>query len=69
MSQFQNRVAVVTGGAQGLGAAICRRLAVEEADVVVADLKLALTEAYVPNVYVSVVVVKGRSAPPGGVLL
>jgi sorbitol-6-phosphate 2-dehydrogenase len=41
MSQFANRVAVVTGGAQGLGAAICRRLADEGADVVVADLKLA----------------------------
>ena len=30
-------------------------------------VKLALTEAHVPNVYVSVVVVKGRSAPAGGI--
>jgi sorbitol-6-phosphate 2-dehydrogenase len=44
MGQFSNRVAVVTGGAQGLGAAICRRLAVEGANVVVADLKLAQAE-------------------------
>jgi uncharacterized protein YfaS (alpha-2-macroglobulin family) len=31
------------------------------------SIKLALTEAYVPNAFVSVVVVKGRSAPPGGI--
>jgi sorbitol-6-phosphate 2-dehydrogenase len=40
MGQLQGRVAVVTGGAQGLGAAICRRLAQEGADVVVADIRL-----------------------------
>jgi sorbitol-6-phosphate 2-dehydrogenase len=37
---LQGRVAVVTGGAQGLGAAICYRLANEGAHVVVADLDL-----------------------------
>jgi sorbitol-6-phosphate 2-dehydrogenase len=41
MNQLPNCVAIVTGGAQGLGAAICRRLAEEGADVVVADLKLS----------------------------
>jgi sorbitol-6-phosphate 2-dehydrogenase len=35
---LQDQIAVVTGGAQGLGAAICARLADEGAHVVVADL-------------------------------
>ena len=37
---LEDRIAVVTGGAQGLGAAICLRLAQEGAHVVVADLNL-----------------------------
>jgi sorbitol-6-phosphate 2-dehydrogenase len=37
---LQDRIAIVTGGAQGLGAAICRRLADEGCHVVVADLNL-----------------------------
>lgn len=39
MRQLQDRIAIVTGGAQGLGAAICMRLAQERADVVVADIR------------------------------
>jgi sorbitol-6-phosphate 2-dehydrogenase len=35
---LQDRIAIVTGGAQGLGAAICHRLAREGAHIVVADL-------------------------------
>ena len=38
---LQEKVAIVTGGAQGLGEAICHRLAREGALVVVADLNLA----------------------------
>ncbi|MGC9346758.1 MAG: SDR family NAD(P)-dependent oxidoreductase, partial [Anaerolineae bacterium] len=37
---LQDKIAVVTGGAQGLGAAICRRLADEGAHIVVADINL-----------------------------
>ncbi len=35
---LQNKVALVTGGAQGLGEVICHRMALEGAHVVVADL-------------------------------
>jgi sorbitol-6-phosphate 2-dehydrogenase len=41
---LQDHVAIVTGGAQGLGEAICYRLAREGAHVVVADLNLAGAE-------------------------
>jgi sorbitol-6-phosphate 2-dehydrogenase len=42
---LKDEIAVVTGGAQGLGAAICHRLAREGAHVVVADLNLKGAEA------------------------
>lgn len=41
---LQDKIALVTGGAQGLGAAICQRLASEGAHVTVADLNLAGAE-------------------------
>ena len=37
MGQFDGKVAVVTGGALGIGGAACRRLAAEGASVVVVD--------------------------------
>lgn len=42
---LKDRVAIVTGGAQGLGAAIVERLAEEGAHVVVADLKVEQARA------------------------
>ncbi len=38
--QLENKIALVTGGAQGLGAALCQRLAEEGCDVVIADLNI-----------------------------
>ena len=38
MNRFENRVALVTGGASGIGAASVRRLVAEGAQVMVADL-------------------------------
>ena len=42
---LQDRIALVTGGAQGLGEAICHRLALEGGHVVVADINLEGSEA------------------------
>src|SRR5690606_3399634 len=38
MLDLKGKVAIVTGGGSGIGAAICRRLAVQGAEVIVADL-------------------------------
>ena len=45
MSSLFDRIALVTGGAQGLGQAICLRLAREGCHVVVADIKVEQAEA------------------------
>lgn len=45
--RLAGKVAVVTGGASGIGAAICERFALEGASVIVADLQEAAGEALV----------------------
>ncbi|GFE90802.1 glucose 1-dehydrogenase [Steroidobacter agaridevorans] len=44
MNQLQERVAIVTGGAMGLGSAIVRRLAAEGARTVITDIQVAAGE-------------------------
>jgi sorbitol-6-phosphate 2-dehydrogenase len=60
---LRDRVAIVTGGAQGLGEAICWRLAREGAHVVVADLNLAGAE----RVAAEITAQTGRRAVAAGV--
>jgi sorbitol-6-phosphate 2-dehydrogenase len=47
-----DQIAIVTGAAQGLGAAICRRLAREGAHIVVADLNLEGAQAIAAEIEV-----------------
>ena len=46
---LQFKIAIVTGGGQGLGAAICERLAVEGCTVIAADIKGTDTKVDVTN--------------------
>lgn len=50
MNRLNNKVAIVTGGAQGLGAAQCELLAAEGAKVVLADLQMEAAEAVVARI-------------------
>jgi NAD(P)-dependent dehydrogenase (short-subunit alcohol dehydrogenase family) len=50
MASLQDRVAIVTGGAMGIGGATARRLAAEGARVLVADYELAEAQANVERI-------------------
>jgi NAD(P)-dependent dehydrogenase (short-subunit alcohol dehydrogenase family) len=50
MGTLQDQVAIVTGGAMGIGGATARRLAGEGARVVIADTQLAAAEANVARI-------------------
>jgi 3-oxoacyl-[acyl-carrier protein] reductase len=53
MTDFAGRVALITGGAQGIGAATATRLAGDGAAVVIADLDLGLAEALAAEIVAS----------------
>ena len=50
MQELKGRVAVVTGGGSGIGAALARALAANEMDVVVADVEIAGAERVAADV-------------------
>jgi NAD(P)-dependent dehydrogenase (short-subunit alcohol dehydrogenase family) len=50
MSIFENKVAIVTGGASGIGRALAHALAKQGADVVVADIQVDLADKVVGEI-------------------
>ncbi len=55
---FQNQIAIVTGGASGIGKALCEELALRGATVVVADIQLPGAQ----SVAVSITALGGRAS-------
>lgn len=62
--RFAGKVAIVTGGANGIGAAVSRRLADEGAGVIVADLDGASGEALAAEIGPAATFVRGDVADP-----
>ncbi len=50
MKQLENKVAIVTGGARGIGKSICLKLASEGCDIVVSDIDLDGAKACVKEI-------------------
>jgi len=38
MSRFKDKTIIVTGGSGGIGAAICEKFAIEDANVIICDI-------------------------------
>ena len=51
MKRYTDRIALVTGGANGIGKATCRRLCEEGATVVMADYNLKSAQEYASQLY------------------
>ena len=50
MSEFEGKVAIVTGGGSGIGAAIAKELAAAGASVVVTDIRLDAAQRVVTSI-------------------
>ena len=51
MKRYTDRIALVTGGANGIGKATCRRLCEEGATVIIADYNLKSAQEYASQLY------------------
>lgn len=65
MTRFEGRTAVVTGGAGGIGSAICRRLAAEGAKVAILDRDLAVAQTVVKAINTDAAGMGGRAGAFG----
>ena len=63
MQMLANRVAIVTGGGQGIGGATARRLAQSGARVLIADFDVAAAQANVTRIQASGGAIEAQNAP------